>query len=309
MDKFESLFNAYIEDCEFRKRLNSKTLCAYSVDLKQFFEYAGAEFMNSEKINDYIHYLNRKCYKVKTVKRKIASLKAFFSYLEYIENIEVSPFRKVRTKIQEPKILPKTIDEKVLDQIFNYLYKSIEEAKTDYKINIAIRNATIIELLFCTGLRISELCELKINNINLLNGKMIIFGKGSKERILFIGNENVLNILNKYFILNSIEINKKGWLFPNKDGEKLSDQSIRKLLKNIEVKLNLTKHITPHMFRHTFATMLLDKDVDIRYIQKILGHSSISITQIYTHVSNSKQKEIMVNKNPRNDYSKYKINL
>lgn len=220
--------------------------------------------------------------------------------------IDKNPFRKIQTKMQEPNLLPKTIDSKVLERIFEYLYSQINEAKSEYKKINAIRNAAIIELLSCTGLRISELCNIRNGDINLYDGSLKISGKGSKERIIHIGNKNVIDILKQYYAFNSDRIEKAEWFFLNKVNGRLSDQSIRKMLNRIEVNLNLATHITPHMFSHTFATVLLDKDVDIRYIQKILGHSSISVTQIYTHVSNIKQKEILINKNPRNDYLNYR---
>lgn len=305
MDEVENFLKEYIEDCEYRKRLNSKTVRAYKTDLKQFFEYVGAECLEQKKIIDYIHYLNHSYTKHKTIKRKIASVKGFFSYLEYNELIDQNPFRRIRTKIQEPNLLPKTIDSNTLRSIFEYLYGQIDEAKSECKKINAVRNAAIIELLFCTGLRISELCNIRNSDIDLYGGSLKIFGKGSKERIIHIGNENVINVLKQYNAFNSNRVEKAEWFFLNKTGGHLSDQSVRKMINQIEVILDLPNHITPHMFRHTFATALLDKDVDIRYIQKILGHSSISVTQIYTHVSNIKQKEILINKNPRNDYLNY----
>lgn len=305
MDSIENLIREYMEDCEYRKRLNHKTLRAYKTDLQQYVEFVDQDYLDYNKIKDYIHYLNQEYSKHKTVKRKIASVKGFFSYLEYTEKIEVTPFRKIRTKLQEPVHLPKTIESTVIEKIFVYLYQEIKEAKSGYKKNNAIRNACIIELLFCTGVRISELCSIKKGDVNLEEGTLRIFGKGSKERILYIGNMNVIRIMKKHYNLHKEGIENAGYFFLNKDSGALSDQSVRKMLNEIESKLELPMHITPHMFRHTFATMLLDKDVDIRYIQKILGHSSISITQIYTHVSNVKQKEILISKNPRNDYLNY----
>lgn len=305
MDEVENFLKEYVEDCEYRKRLNSKTVRAYKTDLKQFFEYVGVECLEQKKIIDYIHYLNHSYTKCKTIKRKIASVKGFFSYLEYNELIDKNPFRKIRTKIQEPNLLPKTIESNTLRLIFEYLYGQIDEVKSEYKKINAVRNAAIIELLFCTGLRISELCNIRNTDIDLYSGNLKIFGKGSKERIIHIGNENVINVLKQYNAFNSNRGEKAEWFFLNKEGGRLSDQSVRKMINQIEVILDLPTHITPHMFRHTFATALLDKDVDIRYIQKILGHSSISVTQIYTHVSNIKQKEILMNKNPRNDYQNY----
>lgn len=302
----EKMLEDFFKDCKFRKRLNTNTLRAYEIDIKQFKDFIDMGDINNDDITEYIHYLNTKYDKFKTIKRKIASIKVLFFYLEYIEAIDNSPFRKIKTKIKEPKLLPKIISSSMIDQIFTFLYEEIKQAKSEYKKKISIRNTAIIELLFSTGIRISELCNIKLDDIDLNNGNLIIYGKGSKERNLFIGNQEVIDILKQHYDLNKEIVNQKNYIFLNREGNRLSEQSIRKLLHNIENKLNLKMHITPHMYRHTFATMLLDNDVDIRYIQKILGHSSISTTEIYTHVSNVKQKEILTLKNPRNDYKKYK---
>lgn len=177
----------------------------------------------------------------------------------------------------------------------------MDVANTEYGKKLAIRNITIIELLFSTGIRISELCNIRIKDINFQDRSLKIFGKGSKERVLYLGNDQVIQSLEKYIELNKNIDEENNYLFLNKFNTQLSEQTVRILLKNIEKDLNLSIHITPHMFRHTFATTLLEKEVDIRYIQNILGHSSISTTQIYTHVTYPKQKEILI-KNPMNDY-------
>ena len=291
----------YLEDCILRKRLNQKTVRAYKIDLKQYFEFIGTSLDDSKKINEYIHYLNQKYSKYKTIKRKIASIKAFYSYLEYEEIIDFSPFRKIRTKIKEPKILPRIIQKEYLNKIFQWLFDNLKHVDSEYKKTIAIRNIAIVELLFSTGIRISELCHIHIKDIDFQERSLKILGKGSKERILYLGNDQVIESLKSLLELYK-DSKDTDYLFLNKFNTRLSEQSVRILLKKIESELKLTVHITPHMFRHTFATTLLEKEVDIRYIQNILGHSSISTTQIYTHVTYFKQKEILIEKNPMNDY-------
>lgn len=296
----QEYLDGYYDDCLFRKHLSHKTLRAYKIDLKQYFNYLEQAASNDAKIiNEYILYLNQHYSKHKTIKRKLASLKAFYAYLEYEEIIDYSPFRKIRTQIKEPKILPKTIQKDYLNQIFQWLVFKLENANSEYKKKIAIRNIAIIELLFCTGVRISELCHIKIEDINFQERFLKIFGKGAKERIIYIGNDEVMQFLKLLVKFNA----KSEYLFLNKFDKPLSEQSVRVLLNTIESEKNFKMHITPHMFRHTFATTLLEKEVDIRYIQNILGHSSISTTQIYTHVNYFKQKEILAKKNPMNDYT------
>ena len=165
-----------------------------------------------------------------------------------------------------------------------------------------LRDAAIIELLFMTGIRISELCSLSNNSINLHTGTILIYGKGDKERRLQITNANVLSILKKYKSNVPFCPDPYAPFFINQNGTPISDQSIRRMLRRYCNLANINLHITPHMFRHTFATSLLDADVDIRYIQEMLGHSSITTTEIYTHVSTAKQTDILTNKHPRKDF-------
>lgn len=299
--ELEKQLESYYEDCEFRKRLNEKTIKAYTIDLNQYLEFITTTEINQKIINEYIHYLNKKYLKYKTIKRKIASVKAFYSYLEYEEIIDYSPFNKIKTKIKEPKLLPKTIQKDYIDKIIHLLLKDLKNSKTEYQKKISLRNITLISVMLSTGIRVSELCNIKLKDIDLLEKKLKIFGKGSKERILYLGNSNVVQLCQMYLTYNNT-CKKNEYFFLNKFNKKLSEQTVRILLKKIESELELSTHITPHMFRHTFATTLLEKGVDIRYIQNILGHSSISTTQIYTYVTYSKQKEILTNKNPINDY-------
>ena len=299
--ELEKQLESYYEDCKFRKRLNEKTIKAYTIDLNQYLEFITTTEINQKIINEYIHYLNKKYLKYKTIKRKIASVKAFYSYLEYEEIIDYTPFNKIKTKIKEPKLLPKTIQKDYIDKIIHLLLKDLKNSKTEFQKKISLRNITLISVMFSTGIRVSELCNIKLKDIDLLEKKLKIFGKGSKERILYLGNSNVVQLCQMYLTYNNT-CKKNEYYFLNKFNKKLSEQTVRILLKKIESELELSTHITPHMFRHTFATTLLEKGVDIRYIQNILGHSSISTTQIYTYVTYSKQKEILTNKNPINDY-------
>ena len=192
----------YLKDCSLRKRLSQKTIRAYKIDLRQYFEFVGEKKDDLKIINDYIHFLNKKYSKYKTVKRKIASIKAFYSYLEYEEIITFSPFNKIRTKIKEPHVLTKTIQKENIEKIIQYLFDRVSSAKTDFQTIISIRNIAIIGLLFSTGIRISELCNIKVADINFNEKTLKIFGKGSKERILYIGNETVVDFCKKYKQLN-----------------------------------------------------------------------------------------------------------
>ncbi len=304
MNNLNNQINNYLEYCQYQKRLDDKSLKAYRIDLGQFSQqYMKTRIteITSDMLESYITILN-KTYKPKTVKRKIASLKAFFSYLEYKDYIEKNPFNKVKTKFREPIILPKTIPLYTVEIFLATIYKQQKEANTIYQKRNALRDAAVIELLFATGLRISELCSLRKNDIDLLDQTVLVYGKGSKERRIQIGNDDVIKILKEYKKEYEVEIKNCNYFFANQSGQKLSDQAVRRMINKYSSIAAIDLHITPHMFRHTFATSLLEADVDIRYIQEMLGHSSINITQIYTHVAMSKQRDILINKHPRKDF-------
>ena len=285
------LISTYLDYCKTHKRLSSHTIRAYKNDLMQFYN------SDYDNVESYIEQLTQSNIKTNTLRRKIACMKVFYNYLKYQNIIEENPFNQLRFQFRTEKVLPKTIPYDILKSIFSYLEQRIVLSKTDYQKQHAERNLLIISLLLSTGIRISELCNIHLKDINLSNKTLHIIGKGKKERILFLGDQTTFNLLETYINKNGKESND--FIFPGKHSPKpLSEQSVRLILKRIVEQNSLSKTITPHMFRHSFATMLLDNDVDIRYIQQILGHSSISVTQIYTHVSHSKQKEILSSFNP-----------
>lgn len=292
----------YLHYCKFQKELDDKTVKAYRADLEQFIGLIGEHENNpdKERLNSYLLYLHR-TYKQKTVKRKIASVKALFHYLEEEEIIENNPFHKVKTKFKEEIVLPKIIPRDVIERLLEHLYKKRDfKQYSEWHKRIILRDIVVIETLFSTGLRISELCHLRNEYFDLNNGVLCIQGKGGKERYLQIGNDEVLLMLNVYKKCFEEEIKKHGYFFVNRYGSPLSEQAARLMIHKYAKEIQADMNITPHMFRHSFATYLMEEDVNIRYIQKMLGHSSITTTQIYTYVSTEKEKEILRTKHPRN---------
>lgn len=257
------------------------------------------DFTSKTAINEYISTLHKK-YQPKTVKRKIATIKAFFHYLLCEEIIFSNPFDKINAKFREPQTLPRTIPDTIIETFISTMYKQKSLANTDCKRNSILRDIAVIELLFATGVRISELCNLTLQQVDLVSYKIIIYGKGSKERMIQIGNDDVKKILLEYYSVFKDDIISTNWFFINRLHQRYSEQSVRAMIvKYLNIAM-IDMHITPHMFRHSFATLLLEADVDIRYIQKMLGHSSIKTTEIYTSVSMSKQNNILTTKHPRN---------
>ena len=304
MENLQTLIAKYLEYCGTQKRLDEKTLKAYRIDLRQFSEQTSSQEITeitSETLEAYIAKLHQQ-YKPKTVKRKIASIKALFHYLEYKDIIDRNPFNKIQVRFREPVILPKTIPLHTVETFLTTIYKQRSNAKTNYQKRNALRDAAVAELLFATGMRISELCTLKNEDVNLYEGIILIYGKGDKERRIQIGNDAVIHILEEYKNDFQTETESCKHFFANQSGKALSDQSVRRMIKKYTSLAAIDLHITPHMFRHTFATSLLEADVDIRYIQEMLGHSSINVTEIYTHVAIAKQRDILTTKHPRKDF-------
>lgn len=301
MQTLKTITKQYLNYCKVHKNLDSKTIKAYRIDLEQFISIIPVNELPVDK-ETLMRYLSKihEMYQPRTVKRKIASVKALFHYLECEEIIENNPFNKIDLSFRQPKRLPKTIPANIIQTFLSTLYKEKANAKTLYQQKCIIRDIAVMELLFATGMRISELCSLKQENLDLENKTVLIFGKGAKERMLQIGNDEVIAALATYKTYFSDELSQTDWLFVNRLQNRLSEQSVRYMINHYANAAGIEMHITPHMFRHSFATLLLEADVDIRYIQKMLGHSSITTTQIYTSVSMNKQKEILEIKHPRN---------
>jgi len=299
---FEQLIQVYLNHCKYEKGLDEKTMKAYRIDLDQ---YAGTSsdpnmLLRKEHLQSYIAELHSK-YAIKSVKRKIASLKAFFNYLEYEEISPLNPFSKLRVKLHEPFLLPRTIPLSTINTLFTCAYRQLSTAdKESCKYRATLRDIAVLELLFATGMRISELCSLHSYDVNLSEGVIRIYGKGDKERLIQIGNQEVLSAVRAYQDSYAKQIEETSCFFLNRLGNRLSSQSVRFMINKYCQAAGIQLHITPHMFRHSFATLLLEEDVDIRYIQQLLGHSSITTTQIYTHVTSKKQKDILTAKHPRN---------
>jgi integrase/recombinase XerD len=286
----------YLNYCVYEKQLSSKIIDAYKNDLGQFIDYASINELRTVKQLDknelraYIRVVIDK-YKPKTSKRKLASLKAFFNWLEYEEIITVTPFRKIKIKIKEGNRLPRIIQKEHLASLFNHLNNMSPNF-------VNIRNRAIIEMLFATGMRIGEICSLTTDNLNLSEGYVRIIGKGDKERLIPLCNDTCNEAITQYISMRDISFSQD-YILLTRTGNKMQEQNIRLILHKLGENLCLSP-ITPHMFRHSFATYLLEEGVDIRYIQALLGHSNITTTQGYTTVNEKKQRELLTQYHPRN---------
>lgn len=301
----------FLSHCQYEKNLSEKTIKSYKIDLRQF-----AEFIKSNNYSEIITNIDKhiiKQYlqsislsKPKTIKRKIATIKALFNFLEYEDKILLNPFRKMRIQIREPKNLPNVMNIQEIEKIIQSMYKAKQHIKSlnSYAYSESVRNIAVIELLFATGVRVSELSNLKEEHFDISTGHIKVRGKGNKERIIQVCNKESIKALKEYHLLFRDKIKAcGGYYFTNRLNKRLSEQSIRFLVKKYATTAGVDRRITPHTFRHSFATLLLEEDVDIKYIQNMLGHSSILTTQIYTHVNNEKQKKILSKNHPRKNFN------
>lgn len=222
-------------------------------------------------------------------------MKAFYNYLEEEELIENNPLNKVKVKFKETKVLPRIIPREQIEKLLNFMYSYKHEDNKFW-----LRDVAVVEFFFATGARVYEISNIKLECINLHSGIIRIMGKGGKERYIQIGEPFILNLLKKYYEENKQAIEQSGYFFINRNGRRFTEQSIRLMMKKYAGLAGINRNITPHMFRHSFATYLIEEGVDISYVQQILGHSSINTTEIYIHIATGKQAEILRKLHPRN---------
>lgn len=273
------------------KNYSENTVLSYINDLYYFYLFVkkDLDLVKEEDIRDYLEYLNLKKDKSTSVSRKISTFKSFYKFLylnEYIDKKEY-PLSKISYPKTEKK-LPKFI-------YYNDLLEMINESSKGKE---GLRDRLIIEMLYATGVRVSELVNIKINDIDFNNRRIIVCGKGNKERIVYYG-EYAMKVLNDY--LRERENINNQYLFLNNRGEKLTDRGVRYIIDNIMKNLSVKTHVTPHVLRHTFATDMLNNGCDIKVVQELLGHSSLKTTEVYTHVTNDRLKEVYYRCFPRRD--------
>lgn len=282
----KDIFLNYIKN----KNYSNYTIDSYNKDLDNFYVYLNQNNTDIKKVNykflrGYLTVLYDKKYSKKTIARNISTLKSFFKYLKKENIIESNPMNLIKTPKIDKK-LPKFLNYDDLEKIL-----SIPDTTTF----LGKRNALILELLYSTGVRVSELVNIKLNDIDLSEEKILILGKGNKERYVLFGSkakEKMLDYLKE-------KTDDSPYLIVNRYGNKITDRGIRKILDSIILDASLSYKISPHTLRHTFATHMLDSGADIEIVKELLGHESLSTTQIYTHVTSESLKRVYSETHPR----------
>lgn len=304
MAQLQDSITAFLQHCQFERNFSPHTLKAYRLDLAHFRKYAesaghsgDAAVISRLTIKDYVHQLGP--YKPRTQRRRTAALKSYFGYLEREEMIPQSPMSNIRLNIRVGRSLPRTVGIDTMKRIFERLHAVRKKETTREKARLwALRDAAVFELMFSSGMRVSEISSLGLEAVDLHRASVMVAGKGSKERLIPICGQEVSLALREYAEMRNKVYAQSGYFFVNRFGKRLSEQSIRIALARVAKAAGVAK-ITPHVFRHTLATMLLEQGVDLRFIQNLLGHSSIVTTTIYVHVNQKSQREILDQRHPR----------
>jgi tyrosine recombinase XerD len=286
-------FRLYLE---IERNLSLHTVKAYYSDLKSFLDWAGVGVytLTNKNIRSYLGEIQNKKYTKTTVSRKIAAIKTFYKYLYREKIIKINPAVNIKTP-KKNKTLPEFLTETEIELVMQAV---------DVNTPSGFRDRTVLELLYATGMRVSELCGLNFENIRLEENEISVFGKGSKERIVLV-NSRAKNYLVKYIeeirpiLCENQKPNRNSPVFINANSCRLNIKSVHNSVKQASKLVGLTKNISPHTFRHSFATRLLEKGADLRVVQELLGHSSISNTQIYTHISTERLRQAYINAHPR----------
>ena len=279
----------FIEYLIIEKKYSKNTVTSYERDLKKFNEFLkdkNIKKITRQDIQKYISELN-KTQSPRSISRNISTLKSFYKYLKLNKIVNTNPMDQINNPKMK-KTLPKVLSEEEVNKLLEI------KLQTDFD----YRNKAMLELMYSSGLRVSELINLNVNDIDLENDTVKIFGKGSKERIIPL-NDYAKEALNEYIMTHRKELFKhveNNYLFLNNHGNKMTRQGFFKILQKIAKEKNIKTEFSPHTLRHSFATHLLKYGADLRSIQELLGHSDISSTQIYTHVTNEKLE---------NDYKEY----
>lgn len=284
----------FIEYLKYERHFSVHTILNYEKDLNAFFNYLNENKLNFKNVDygsirRYIQKLYNDGYSSATISRHISTLKSFYKFLVLEKGFTNNPM----TLISSPKLdkkLPNYLKYQDLEKLFDMV------DTTSY----GQRDILILEMLYSTGVRISELINIKLKDINFSDKKILIFGKGSKEREVYFGSR-CLELLEKYLKDGRIKLLKEPseYLFISNSGKKMTSDNVREMMKKIVKESGLNINVTPHTLRHTFATHMLDEGADLKTVSDLLGHENLSTTTIYTHVSNEKLRNVFLNSHPR----------
>ena len=301
MKDFNILSSEFLNVMEATKNLSAKTITAYSSDLKDFCKYLTTMQLNNDIILNYTkHLFNDRHLKESTITRKLIVLKMFFRYLHENKYIEQNYYQNYTFKFRKERKLPKTLSINESAKLINYLTNCIEQEKSEFNTWKAYRDLALIDLLISSGIRIEEASNISIEDIIFSERTILIHGKGRKQRLIYISSNDTWHNLMAWIKLRDNQKIKTNKVFVNRFGNQISIHGIEYIYNSVKKSCGINEHSTPHYLRHTFATNLLANGADLRSVQEILGHSSVTTTEIYTEVTIKHKKEVLSKYNYRN---------
>ncbi len=280
------------------RRYPETTINSYARDIEQYYEFLKEnkiedKDISNDEIRSYLKHMDELKYSKSTISRNLSALRHYYNYLMISYNYKNNPFKQIRNPKKDKKI-PNFLQYDELENIINSI--PLDNA-------LDVRNRLIIELLYATGLRVSELTSLEINQINYSGREIKVVGKGNKERIVYFGEycEEILKLYLRSYRNELLNVKRNDYLLLNKDGNPLSSRGVELIINKIIKELALKHNVSPHTLRHTFATDLLNNGADLKSVQELLGHSSLSTTQIYTHITNERLRSVYLKSFPRKE--------
>lgn len=298
MEKYIKDFERYLKN---ERKYPENTITSYLNDLYNYKQYIHEKLLNykiinKDEIREYLKYLDKEKKSKSSISRELSALRNFYTFLLHNNIVGNNPFKNIKNPKKDKK-LPNFLQTDELQNIFDSI---------DMSNPLGIRNRLIIELLYATGIRVSELTSLKLNDIDIHNKEIRITGKGNKERIVYFGDyaKKYLSLyINeaRYELLNS---NTSNYLLINNKGSALTSRGVELIVNEVVKKAALKHNISPHVLRHTFATDMLNNGADLKSVQELLGHESLSTTQIYTHITNERLRSVYLHTFPRQSEKK-----
>lgn len=301
MEKLDYMCEKFLNEMQSTKNLSNKTIIAYRSDLHDFIKYLGENQIDNLTIIDYVKYLSsERQLQGSTINRKLVVLKVFFKFLYSNNYIEENYYNSHFFKFKKERKLPKIITTKDAERLLKYLKIESEKDRGDYSHWLSLRNLALIDILISTGMRIEEVSNITLNDIFTTERTILIHGKGRKQRLIYISCPDTWVNLTNWMKIRKQRAIYTDKVFANRYGNALSIHGIEYIFNSIKYESGINEKSTPHFLRHTFATNLLANGADLRSVQEILGHSSVSTTEIYTEVTINRKKQVLNKYNYRN---------